>query len=122
MIADDVGQLLVDAMLGTFAETVWVAYRPTEPDAVYVVQPTPGLPADETFRDGTSVHRDRVQLETRARATFDAFQMQEDAYVVLDQDWDHAGFHRIKRLNGPFVLERDNEGRTVTAANYEVTW
>lgn len=122
MIADDVAQLLVDAALGTFADTVWVAYRPPDPDNVYVVQPSPGLPAEETFRDGASVHRDRVQLETRHKATFDAFQMQEDAYAVLDQDWDHAGYHRIKRLNGPFVLERDGNGRTVAASNYEVTW
>jgi hypothetical protein len=97
---------------------------PTEPNRAACVVETPGQPPARAFQGGVSWEQARIQLTCRSTSSATARADIQAGWDLLEavanQTLTSNVFLRISAVQSPFLLARDEQGRPVFGANFDV--
>lgn len=123
---EDVGAYL-DAGSTRFAAgtSLFYNYLPDEPNRATSIIETPGqAPARAFGSTGPSWEQGRIQVASRSTSSATARADIDAAFVLLEavdnETLTSNLFLRISAVQSPFLLARDERGRPVFAANFDV--
>ena len=124
-IVEDVGTYL-DAQSTRFTAGTNLFYNflPDEPNTAASIIETGGLPPQHHFSgELPSWENGRVQVACRSTSSTTARANMNDAWFqlqeVANETVNSRSWLRISAVQSPFLLERDERGRTVFAANFD---
>jgi len=123
LLALDIRDLLASGQ----GETVTAGRLAAVPDTAIGVIETGGLPSTHTMQSGPGLAQlewPRVQVLSRASTYRKAAQMAQNAHHLLDglrpRTINGTQYHWAEAVQQPFLLETDENGRTVMACNYQI--
>jgi hypothetical protein len=105
--------------------SLFLNYLPDEPNRAGSILETGGVAPTQVFAgDLPAWENARIQLNCRSTSSATARADANAAWYILQQVANEAlssvSYLRISPVQSPFLLERDDRGRTVFACNYDV--
>jgi hypothetical protein len=123
MLLDDICGYLAENDCGTEGEDLFKSDLPEMPDAAIAVFEYRGQAPIRTS-GGVAAEQPRFQIEVRD-SDYEAGRLKIEGIKQLldglaDQSLNDTRYVWIAALDEPFVLRRDEQGRTIFACNFEV--
>lgn len=112
---EEVGDYLTPTH-GTLGTDMFLGYMPDSPDAVVSLYALPGGPPEETF--APAPHHENLTLQVLVRAV--TFADAETKARLIWSALHDAPFTRVRALQSPYLMERDEARRCVFACNYAI--
>lgn len=118
---EEVGTYLQVMGIGSLSSTIFLGYLPEEPSVCTVIYEYPGPGPGRTF-NRTAWENVRLQVVCRDPSYAAADTLATNVWTALDvTEVTLSGrrYQAIHPLQSPFLQNRDPEGRTLIACNYE---
>jgi hypothetical protein len=121
-VLEEVAALLASAGVGTSGTNLFVAYLPDAPTNAVVVYEYAGAPPTEVF-SSTAHERPRIQVVSRSDVYLTARSKAKLAWdtlnAVANQTLSSTLYLRVRVLQSPFLMGRDENSNALVAFNAE---
>jgi hypothetical protein len=123
--SEDVKDMLVAESLSlVFATNLFIAREPETPSIVTTIFDVPGSSPQLTLKKGEDYFYDSIQIRVRHTSYLTGYTLAKNIRAALHgragETWSSTYYSVIICLNGPFLLEWDDNNRCIFIVNFNI--